>query len=136
MGAHDRHAARRRRHRFLLRGLEPGRADDQRLALPRRFRRVGGGGGGRGEIDDDIDAGEKPCHVVAGDQAELAEPGELAEILADHGIALGLAAARDAAARGAVDLGDEHAPHAPTAAGDPDRDLRHASLLRLPFARD
>ena len=118
-GGHDRR---------LVRRLEAGGADDERLAAPRRLGGMNGGRRRRGEIDDHVRRGEESRKVVARRNPQRAQSRKLAKIAAYDRIALGLDPAGDLAALAAGDLGDEHPPHAPAAAGDPDRDLRHRRL--------
>src|SRR5438128_2086832 len=68
--------------------------------------------------------------AVAGDDAKPADPGELAEVLADRAAARPGDAAGQRAALGRDDVGDQHAAHPAAAPDNPDSGLGHACLPR------
>ena len=81
-GPDDRDRACGLAHCVLLGAVQSGRADHERLAEPSREGSVLGGGGGRGEFDRDIAGAEQRLGIGGGDDAETADAGQLAEILA------------------------------------------------------
>ena len=131
-GPDDRDRARGLAHGLFLGAVQPGRADHERFSEPRRERGVLGGGGGRGEFDRDVAAAQQRLGIVGGGDAEPADAGQLAEILAQRRAAGTRDAAGQRAALGRGDIGDQHAADPPGNADDPDPDLRHR---RLPLPR-
>ena len=125
-----RHVAGRVADRLLLLAGEAGRADHD---WPPKFggeRRMAAGRRRRGELDRDIAVAQQPVRAVAGDDAKPADPGELAEVLADRAAARPGDAAGQRAALGRDDVGDQHAAHPAAAPDNPDSGLGHACLPR------
>ena len=113
--------------RPFLSGIEPGRADDVRRGRRARHRRVPRRRVGQRELDHDAGALEHPGRIVADGNAERAEAGARAGILAERGMP-GIVRGRDEdAPLGPGYFADHRRPHA---AGRPDHadfQIRHRS---------
>ena len=88
-----------------------------------------GGGGGRRELDRDVATAQQRLGIVGGGDAEPADAGQLAEILARSRAAGPGDAAGKRTSLGRGDVGDQHAADPPGNADDPDPDLRHRRFL-------
>ena len=87
----------------------------------------------RGEVDHRVGRGEQGRRVVADREALGADPGEVAEVLADHGAeARELRAAGKRAAIRLVDDARHHAAHAAGTADDADPERFHPQSPRIP----
>ncbi len=74
----------------------------------------------RGKIDHNVGRGEQGRRIVTGLDADRADAREFAQIAAQCGIARGVDARHDTAARRRRRLRHQHAPHSPGAARDAD----------------
>jgi hypothetical protein len=115
--AHDR--------RVVVRAQTRGADDVHRLGLGGQLR-VGDAGGGRGEVNHRFRPGEELERIGGHRDAQLADPGQITQILAQLGAVRLFGPAGDLAARGAVNRAQHHAPHAPGAADHADSVGLHA----------
>jgi len=132
----DRHARSSLAHRPFLGRLQPGRADDQRLAEPRRHCGVFSGGSRGGELDRHIAVAQEAVRAVADDDPDAAEASQLADILAGRRAAMPRHAASQGAALGREDVADQHAAHAAGASDHTDPGFRHGRLPIRVFGTD
>jgi len=87
---------------------------------------MSGGHRADSELDDDIAGADQRADRIADREADAAETGKLTEIGADMGTPRLGGAARQRAALGRGDLGQQHPAHASAAADDPHLYVGHA----------
>jgi hypothetical protein len=79
----------------------------------------------RREVDRDIAITQHLTGIPGGGETEPADPGQLAEILAERAASRLDGAARQIASLGRRDVGDQHAAHAAAAPDHPDSGSGH-----------
>ena len=119
-GDHDRHAPGRLGQRLAMLDAQAGGADDQRGAVLLGVAGILEGGGGTGEVDDDVGHGEQLRRIVADANAGRRDAGERTQITADGEMAGCLETANQAGAGRLQHRLHQHPPHPPSAAGNSD----------------
>ena len=124
-GPHHRHPLGGAADRRLLVARQPGRADHDRPAELGGERRMRRGRLRRREIDRDIAVAQHLARIRRGGEADPADSGQFAEILAEAGAPRPGDAAAQAAALARDDVGDQHAAHPAATPDHSDSGLGH-----------